>query len=746
MVSDAPLAFMNEQTDNTLDSGHEGWKILIVDDDQDVHSVTELVMHGVSILGRSLVFLHAYSAAQARVVLQEQSDIAVILLDVVMESENAGLTLVHTVREEMNLRATRIILRTGQPGYAPEYEAIRDYDINDYRTKSELSYARLLTSLTAAIRSYTQIKTISESTNILEFIIESAPDLLAKSSFSDFEHGVLSLLEGVMEHPIDALLIHVPGEDLAGTPDAYPAIHGGCGSWQSIEHHSLQENLSDLPPEIDGETSDLVRQALKLRNHRYSTRSFVLHFFGMEHGDLLLLVRQKPILEPEQKRLLEVFAVAVSMGYQNVNLVTQLRVLAFKDGLTGLLNRTGLIQAINHFRKEGHKGQTIALIDIEGFSELNEVLGHEYGDALLVAVARRITTCFDEPVVCARVGADGFVVMGRDITINPVVITEIFAKPFVVQQNSMYLRMVSGFVRLDDVQGDGADMIKDAYLAVKSAKFQRQTRFAYYNPRAETENRNRVIMLQELQTGLDSSALSVHYQPQINMVSKKVTGFEALLRWKKKDGTFVPPAMFIPLAEQSGLIIEMGDWLIKEVLGQVRTWNAQGLKDFRVAINISVRQFYNPSFISYLLRCMEQYEVPTSQIELEVTESMAMNAIDEVIDMLGKLKDHGFMIALDDFGTGFSSLSYLQKLPIDRIKIDRAFVSPIHEAEKHRTIAQTIVRLGQSLGLDLIAEGVEEQAQADVLIDLGCQEAQGYFYGKPMDVGNCTKWIHDNRA
>lgn len=743
MVSDAPLAFMNEQTDNTLDSGTEGWKILIVDDDQDVHSVTELVMHGVSILGRSLVFLHAYSAAQARVVLKEQADIAVILLDVVMESENAGLTLVHTVREEMNLRATRIILRTGQPGYAPEYEAIRDYDINDYRTKSELSYARLLTSLTAAIRSYTQIKTISESTNILEYIIESAPDLLSKSSFPDFEAAILGLLQGVMDHPIDAILLHIPGEDLAGIPDVSPSIHGGCGAWAETDHITLSADLSGLPDDLGPDFVNLARQSLKTRNHMYNHRTFVLHFFGMEHGDLLLLVRQKQTLEPEQKRLLEVFAVAVSMGFQNVNLVTQLRVLAFKDGLTGLLNRTGFIQAVNHVRKEGHKSQTVVLVDIEGFSELNEVLGHEYGDALLVAVARRLTTCFDERVICARVGADGFVVMGRDQTINPAVITEIFAKPFVVQQHSMYLRMVSGFVRLDDVQGDGADLIKDAYLAVKSAKFQRQTRYAYYNPRAETENRQRVIMLQELQVGLDAKALAVHYQPQIDMVTKKVTGFEALLRWKKKDGSYVPPAMFIPLAEQSGLIIEMGDWLIKEVLGQVRTWNDQGMKDFRVAINISVRQFYNPSFISYLLGCMDQFGVPTKQIELEITESMAMNAIDEVVDMLGQLKDHGFMIALDDFGTGFSSLSYLQKLPIDRIKIDRAFVTPIHVAEKHRTIAQTIVRLGQSLGLALIAEGVEEQAQADVLVELGCHEAQGYFYGKPMDVVQCTQWIHD---
>jgi EAL domain-containing protein (putative c-di-GMP-specific phosphodiesterase class I) len=253
-------------------------------------------------------------------------------------------------------------------------------------------------------------------------------------------------------------------------------------------------------------------------------------------------------------------------------------------------------------------------------------------------------------------------------------------------------------------------------------------------------------MLEDLQRALESGALSVFYQPQINMIDYTITGFEALIRWKLKDGSYVPPAIFIPLAEQSGLIVEIGEWLVRHVFLQIAEWNRLGFTGFRVAINISVRQFYSPAFIPYIQDQLKQVGVHPSQLELEITESMAMNAMDEVITMLQRLRALGFKIALDDFGTGFSSLSYLQRLPIDRIKIDRAFVMTIHQEEKQRTIAQTIVAMGQNLGLELIAEGVEEKNQSDILIKLGCHEAQGYLYGKPMDSGLCTSWLQDSKG
>jgi len=744
-VDDSSMSFLKQNSVQEEKELQDAWKILVVDDDDDVHSVTELVMHGVRILGKPLQFLHAQSAAEAKQILIVQDDVAVILLDVVMESENAGLALVQIIRDELKLSATRIILRTGQPGYAPEYEAIRDYDINDYRTKSELSYARLLTSLTSAIRSYVQLRTITDSSRLLEHIIKSAPDLLSRNSFEEYESGLMELLPGILAQSFDCVLVHRENAvDANGAVSYRNMIKSGFGKYADCQEFVLNAVFEDEGQLLSPPLSALLAKASQEKDNQFGTTGFVLLLPGFEHGDLLLAVELGREIDFDKKRLLEVFGVAITMGYQNVNLIAQLRSLAFKDGLTGLLNRTGFLQALNHVRRVAIPKQAIGLVDIEGFSELNEVLGHDYGDALLKAVADRLSTCFDEPVVCARVSGDGFCLLGKEESLKPDIIMAVFSKPFVIQQHSMYLRVVAGFVRIDEVEGDGADLLKDAYLAVKIAKMRKQTRYFYYTSNIEKENRQKIVLLEDLQRALEGGVLTVFYQPQVIMNSGAVTGLEALIRWKLPNGSYVPPSDFIPLAEQSGLIVDIGDWMFHQVCKQIQVWNAQGLNHFRVAVNISVRQFHNPGFIPFMQNSMQRFMVPQHQIEVEVTESMAMSGVDEVVKMLTQLKNLGVKIALDDFGTGFSSLSYLQRLPIDRIKIDRAFVMNIHQEKQQRSIAETIVRMSQSLGLEVIAEGVEEQAQSEVLGNLGCPEAQGYLYGKPMDIGNCTEWLISN--
>jgi diguanylate cyclase (GGDEF)-like protein len=732
-MRDAPVVFSDDVISGD-DSANEGgvWTLLVIDDDQDVHNVTEFVMHGVSILGRRLRFLHAYSAAEGRTILMNKQDIAVILLYVVMENETAGLTLVRTIREELGYTATRIILHTGQPGYAPEYEAIRDFDINDYRNKSELNYSRLLTSLTAAIRSYMQIRTVAEQNGGLEFIINSAPRLISQTPLEHFPGELVREVQDLLGQNIEAVLIE--HRRRSGDGAAMRLIHATAAFAATVV------SPAGISPELKLSNAELV-PLLESGGSRFDRNWAGLCIAGLQDRDLCLYLETPHELTPAQRQILEVFTVMVSVGYQNILLVDRLRFLAFQDTTSGLLNRNGFIAAVDRARADAAKDMVVALVDIEGFSEINEVLGHDFGDELLLALGQRLQQVFPEPVVCARVSADGFALLGRQDLLTQDRISGVFSHPITVKQHSMFLRFVCGLVLAADVPGDGADLVKDAFIAVKIAKFQKKTRFYQYQPQFEEEARQKLGLLNELQKSLVNGGLEVHYQPQVDLGTGRLTGLEALIRWRRQDGNLVPPGMFIPLAEQSGLIVEIGDWVMEQACRQMLEWQALKVRELRMAVNISVRQFNNPDFLASLEAMFRRYALPPQTFELEITESMAMHDVETILYLLGRLKKMGFYLAIDDFGTGFSSLSYLQQLPIDRLKIDRSFVMSIHEAEQNKAIAQLIVGLGQSLGLSVIAEGVEVPEQSAILNQLGCGEAQGYFYGKPMIPADITAWL-----
>ena len=551
-MSDVTVMFSDDvASPENLSGAEKVWTLLVIDDDQDVHNVTEFVMHGVTILGRRLKFLHAYSAAEGQAILEQKQDIAVILLDVVMESETAGLALVRTIRDELGYKATRIILHTGQPGYAPEYEAIRDYDINDYRNKSELNYSRLLTSLTAAIRSYIQIMTVAEQNGGLQFIINSAPRLIAQTSTESFPMELVREVRGLLGPGFESLLL---GVSRGNGPESILCTIQGTG------HLDVAAGMGSdqLGGMIKAPVTELDRLAAAYQSG-YGDTWACLYISGLadqdQDQDLVLYLETGDELNDSQRQILAVFGVMVSVGYQNILLVKRLRNLAFEDSTTGLLNRNGFIVATDNARGTRLSDQMVALIDIEGFSEINEVLGHDYGDALLRAVAQRLVEHFPAPIVCARVSADGFALLGQTELLGRHLIDRAFSQPLPIQQQSMYLRFVCGMVNFDEVAGDGADLVKDAFIAVKIAKLQQKSRFYQYKAKFEEEARQKLELLDELQRSLVKGALEVHYQPQVEIGSAELTGLEALIRWRRDDGSYVPPTTFIPLAEQSGLIV-----------------------------------------------------------------------------------------------------------------------------------------------------------------------------------------------
>ena len=554
------------------------WRLMVVDDEPDVHRATAFALTGVKILGRPLEFLHAYSATEAEALLRSERDVAVVLLDVVMEREDAGLALVKTIRQDLKLTELRIILRTGQPGYAPEIETIHDFDINDYKTKSELTRTKLYATVTAALRAFEQIRKLDE--------------------------------------------------------------------------------------------------------------------------------------------------------------------LAFYDRLCNLPNRNRFLDLSDERLSSGrYLDDVMAILDVDDFSEINDALGHQQGDRLLQAVAERLKTKMNADVVLARIGSDTFGLMGSSRVVDPVALLALFRTPFEVQDDSMVVTATMGLTKLLGRDVLARDAIKDANIALKQAKKTRRCSFVMFSSEMGSEIRERVRLLQNLRQAVESERLFVVYQPQVNLQTGAVVGMEALIRWRNEDGSFVPPDRFIPLAEASGMIVAIGDWVLRTSCHELVRLQAMGIANLRMSVNVSQIQFRHPEFLDKLNAALLDTRINPKCLELEITESVAMDDPQFMLESLHMVRELGISVAIDDFGTGYSSLSHLRQLPIDRLKIDRAFVTELSRDVSGGHIASMVIELGRNLKLTVIAEGIEEEAQAQKLLAMGCHEGQGYLYGKPMTAIALREWL-----
>ncbi|MGK5026223.1 putative bifunctional diguanylate cyclase/phosphodiesterase [Janthinobacterium sp. RB2R34] len=730
------LVFLDEQPAAPADtSARSVWRVMIIDDDEDVHSTTTFALGNLEMQHRPLEFVHAYSAGQARELLKHESDIAVILLDVVMEQDDAGLHLVRHIRETLKMSDVRIILRTGQPGYAPEIDAIRDFDINDYKTKSELTRIKLFTTVTAAIRSYEQICSISNSRRGLDRIVHASTQLMALHGVHNFSAGVLAQVADLLQLHVDGVLCTQEVND-KGKRSLLVCAHAGCFS--GMQHGAL---CSVENPRIAAAIEHALMQRRNVYAHDYAT----LYFAGKSSRDsAAYLLLPRPLTAIEES-LLEVFCSNVAVGLDNVELVSHLHNAAFYDQLSKLPNRTRLVEILDvTLAGPARDDATLCLVDLDHFAETNDALGHKFGDLLLVAVAERLQTRLGSQLTVARLGGDIFCVLGDAIQVNPAQILALFQTPFSIDGQDVQLSATLGLVRLGEHGGTGADALKDADIALKRAKTQQRAGHFYFSRSMGIEIRERVRMMHALRTGFAQGQLFVVYQPQIDLSTRRPVGAEALLRWQTPDGKFISPDRFIPIAEYSGIIIDLGEWVLRTACHELVRLREQGHRNFVMSVNVSQVQFRHPLFLDMLRTALEDTQAPPEFIELEITESMAMEEPDLLIKMLWQIKQTGVSIAIDDFGTGFSSLSYLQRLQVDRLKIDRAFVTEITGSARGSSIAEMVIQLGRNLGLAVIAEGVEDERQAQILQSLGCPMAQGFLFARPMTADALVSWLSND--
>lgn len=729
-----------EEDDAPVEPGQdrEVWNLLVVDDDEEIHSVTRLALSDLEINGRFLKFHHAYSGKQALEMLAVLGNkVAIILLDVVMETDDAGLVTARKLREDLKLDEPRIILRTGQPGYAPEEKIIKEYDINDYKTKTELTRSKLVTTIIASIRSYQQILSINQSREGLSKIIYSAANLLEEHSVKGYCEGVVTQISSLMGLEADGIVCARAGSML-DKDDNGVYVLGAAGEFATYINQKL-ENMHDT------RIVHQVIQCLLRKEHIFEADFTVLYMCSAGH-EAAVFVRIGKDIDDIHKQLLEVFLSSVSVGYENVNLFHELRLAAYRDWLTKLPNRTEFINLLDNIEEEQiNSGRMVAaLIDINHFADINDGLGQEVGNQLLISVADLLKEKLSDTVGKGRIGADVFGLVGYEEEINPKVLNNLFKQHFKAGEHNLLVNMTIGFAKLTDCEATGLDILKYTNIALNRAKRNAASNYEYYLGEMEEQTFWRLAMMRQLRTDFSERKLQLWYQPQVSLTDEKIIGMEALLRWPSKEGGFISPAVFVPLAEYSGLIVEIGMWVLEESCLRLKELQELNMEGLRIAVNISVPQFRDPNFVSQVMKIITANKVCPSQIELEITESVAMDEPNIVVESLKALKEFGVSIAIDDFGTGFSSMSYLQQLPLDRLKVDRAFVKDIGEG-KSSFFAETIITLGKKLGLETIAEGLENLEQVNYMQSLGCDEGQGFLYAKPMPFEELVEFIKNYR-
>jgi diguanylate cyclase len=471
---------------------------------------------------------------------------------------------------------------------------------------------------------------------------------------------------------------------------------------------------------------DSVRQSVLdclTRGVDISERAVNLHI-GLANDRMLLLHAQlESTPTAEMKLLLETLRSALAVGFDNVALYGQLLDHAYNDQLLQLPNRNRFIELLEaHLRNP--EGLTLALIDIDDFSDINDALSQRLG----------------QRGEMARISADTFGLMGPENQISAESVAAAFVEPFLVAGERLQLSATTGLVRLIDSSSLGSELLLDAHIALKRAKVMQRGSAQYFSAEMGVDARERFKLLKGLRASFEARRLFVVYQPQVDLATRQPIAVEALLRWRTEDGQFVPPDQFIPLAEQSGLIIAIGEFVLRTACHQILRLREVGPPGLRMAVNISMAQFRHPLFVTILQAALRDTELPGDALELEITESMAMEDLDMVLAVLASIRATGATVAIDDFGTGFSSLSQLRQLQVERLKIDRAFVNETSTAAG-ASIASMVVNLGCTLGMRVLAEGIETEEQAQHLHSMGCHEGQGYHFARPMPAELLEGWL-----
>ncbi|TRZ39195.1 EAL domain-containing protein [Niallia circulans] len=543
-------------------------------------------------------------------------------------------------------------------------------------------------------------------------------------------------IRSIVDHNLDAVL----GIDLSGS------IYTVNPAGEKLTGYTLEKILNRSIFELIDEDSltyfkDQIRKC-RLTHLSQSIDSVL----KMKNGHVLNLhIKIIPIIVNNSAQGMYIILRDMSEKKETAE---KIRYMAFHDQLTGLYNRRALLEDLNmEIKKATENGTEIALltIDLDRFKYINDTFGHIIGDQILIKVADRLLEFNNMDCHVYRQGGDEFIIVLANITRQKATsfaqaILSRFASSFYLDSQEYYITPSIGISMYPNDGKDEGTLIKNADEALFRVKERGKAHYQFYRSDMNITLTNIVTMETNLRKAVQNEELTLFYQPQIDLKDKTIKSVEALLRWECPTLGFISPGEFIPLAEDTGLIIPIGNWVIETACKQISSWLQAFGNGIRIAVNISPKQFEQPNFVDIIKSAIIKNDIPANLLEIEITEG-AMHNSKEAIPVLRKLKELGVIISVDDFGTGYSSLSYIKQFPIDILKIDQSFVRDVLENVKDAAIITTIIHLGKNLGMDVIAEGVECQEQADILIAANCHKAQGFYYSRPLPASEVEKFL-----
>ena len=498
--------------------------------------------------------------------------------------------------------------------------------------------------------------------------------------------------------------------------------------------------------------------ARQLKKHLGELLTTEASFQSDNFQEFLKAVAQSYDFKDKEMRLLER---TIDLNSQELNEANKLLrkqneeifQLASMDVLTGLPNRHIFNSKMDEVLKRSMRHNrkfAVMFIDLDRFKVINDSLGHHIGDLLLKNVAIRLTSCIRRTDTVARLGGDEFTILFdeiRDINDTKNIAHKILkelSKPFVLEGHEL---MITGSIGVSAYPSDGCNVVelfKNADTAMYQAKAIGRNNFVLYHSTMGEKAAAHMELDSKLRKALDRDEFVLHYQPQMDIATGNLCGLEALLRWNSPDLGLVPPIDFIPLAEETGLILPIGEWVLQSACSQNKVWQQSGLKKIRIAINVSYRQLHNSDFISSIDSALKMFDLEPECLEIELTESSVMQNPDISMNVLRRINAKGIYLSIDDFGTGYSSLSTLRKFTINKLKIDKSFIQDIENNPDAQAIIGAIIAMSHSLNLDVIAEGVETQAQLKFLKEKKCNQIQGYLISKPKPAGEIEPMLKES--
>ena len=673
-----------------------------------------------------------------------------ILLDIMMPRMN-GYEVARHLKSSRKTRQIPIIFVTAKIEDADEAFGFEigavDYirkpvnaSVTRARVKSQLELKKYRDRLTQLVEERTcEVRTSRERLESEQQKLHRAQeDLLDKKAMAH-KHQVY-FRELFMNSPYGIILV--------GTDNR---IISSNNSYSKLLGYSISEILNSEFPgfPVDGQTEgahqDLVKKAFNGETTCVETRCLHKKGYRIPISALAYPVRINNRVQ------------GVFVFYENISqrklFEEKLKHQAYHDTLTGIPNRLLFSERLDYAldkQKEFPEFKfAVLLLDLDRFKSINDTLGHQSGDELLRMVSARIKDCLRVDDTLARLGGDEFAVLLPDIqdhhqiTVIADRITKAAESAFIIQNQEVHVSASIGIVEQTLVYENANHLLRDADLAMYHAKDSGKAQFKFFTPRMHEDLMASVTLEKELRKALEKDELVLFFQPIIQVAQGRLEGFEALIRWNHPEQGLVPPDRFIPLAEETGLILPMGEWIIDAALSRLAAWKKIFPGPLSVSINISIKQFLQETFADQLDATIKKYGLLPPDIKLEFTESLLMEHTDKAVRKLEALKRLGVVLSIDDFGTGYSSLSYLQQFPIDQIKIDRSFIGSMERREDSFEIVKSILSLSKSLGLSTVAEGVETRQQMDTLRQLSCESAQGYYFAKPMPADETLEYLKE---